>query len=413
MISYEAALSIAREAGARRLLGHERVPLDAAVGRTLAADVRSPEALPRSDNSGVDGFALRAAEVVGASPSAPVALPVGGCHAAGDDPAAAPDHGVLEIMTGAALPRGFDAVVRLEDVEVRRDARGAPLEVAFRAPVPPRKDVRPRGEDYREGDPVATAGTLLRPEHILAFAALGCVDVLVRRRPRVAVIATGKELLPADARELPPGGIRDCSTPYLSASASALGATVVARTSTGDDTAALRAEFLAAQSAGADLVLTTGAVSMGKYDFVPAVLEELGATVLFHKVAVRPGKPVLLAELPGGPVVLGLPGNPIASAVSFRFLAVPLLRAMHGLPPEVPIRASLRRDTRKPEGFRCFFRATLEVPSTGPVVEVLPVQASNILSSLVAADSWAVLPESGRVVSAGTEVEVVPLAGAM
>jgi molybdopterin molybdotransferase len=411
-IPFADALAIAQRIGARRALEAERVPLAAAMGRVLAAELRSPEALPGADNSGVDGFALRAADVAGASADAPVTLPVGGSHAAGDDPAFARSQGALEIMTGAALPPGFDAVVRLEDVTVRRDSSGAPVAVTIARALLPRQDVRLRGEDFREGDGIAVAGEVIRPGHVMALSALGVAGVTVRRRPRVALICTGKELVPPDTAVLPPGAIRDSTSSYLAAAVPALGAEVISCAWTGDDRSALRAALVAAREARADLVLTTGAVSMGKHDFVPEVLRDLDAMVLFHKVAVRPGKPVLLAELPGGTPVLGLPGNPIASAVSTRFLGAPMLRAMLGRAPERPLRGRLLRDTRKPDGLRCFFRAVVEVGRGDCVVDVLDAQASAILSSLVEANAWAVLPEAGRVVSAGTEVDVVPLTGA-
>jgi molybdopterin molybdotransferase len=411
-IPYADALAIAERVGRQRVLEAERVPLAAAIGRALAVEVRSPEALPGADNSGVDGFALRAADVAGASAAAPVTLIVAGSHAAGDDPALGRSHGALEIMTGAALPPGFDAVIRLEDVTVRKDGNGAPVAVTIGRSLGPRQDVRLRGEDFREGDRVATAGEVIRPGHVMALSALGVTDVSVRRRPRVAVICTGKELVPPDTAVLPPGAIRDSTSAYLAAAVPALGAEVISRAWTGDDRSALRAGVVAAGEARADLVLTTGAVSMGKHDFVPEVLRDLGASVLFHKISVRPGKPVLLAELPGGLPVVGLPGNPIASAVSTRFLVAPLLRAMLGRAPERPLRARLARDTRKPDGLRCFFRAVVEVGSGECVVDVLDAQGSAILSSLVAANAWAVLPEAGRVASAGTEVDAVPLTGA-
>lgn len=410
-ITHAEALAIAQAVGRGRAVGAEKIALAAAVGRVLAEDLRSPEALPGADNSGVDGFAVRAADLALASPARPVTLAVSGSHAAGDDPARAGAGGALEIMTGAALPAGFDAVVRIEDVEVRRDPSGAPIEVTARRPIALRHDVRPRGEDYREGDLVAPRGAVVRPAHVLALAALGVAEVAVRRRPRIALIATGKELVPPGTRRLAPGALRDSTSTYLSAALPAFGAEVISLASIGDDRAALRAAVVAAHEAHADLVLTTGAVSMGKHDFVPEVLRELGASVLFHRIAARPGKPVLLVTLPGGTPVLGLPGNPVASAVSTRFLAVPLLRAMLGLAPETPLQARLLRETRKPEGLRCFFRAHVAIGCGGASADVLDAQGSAILSSLVEANAWAVLPEEGRAAAAGSEISVYPLAG--
>jgi molybdopterin molybdotransferase len=411
VIAYLDALAIARAEGARRATGEEEVPLGEAIGRVLSRGLAAREAVPPFDNSGMDGYAVRAADLAAASPARPVTLPVRGSLAAGDDPARAAGLGAgaaVEIMTGAPLPPGLDAVVRLEDVEVARDAAGAPSAVTFREPIERGRDVRPRGEDFREGDPLAAAGTPLRPEHVMALAVLGHAVVPVRRRPRVAVIATGKEVLPHATRDLPPGAIRNSTTPYLAAALPTFGAACASAAAIGDEREALRRAVVDAAAAGADLVLTTGAVSAGRHDFVGEVLAGLDATVLFHGVAVRPGKPVLLATLPAGPAVLGLPGNPVASAVSLRFLVAPFLRAALGLAPERPLRAVLAADVKKPQGLRFFARARVEVGPGGASAEVLRGQGSAIVSTTLRANAWAVLPEEGGRQAAGTEVEVVP-----
>jgi molybdopterin molybdotransferase len=411
VIAYLEALAIVREEGTRRATGEEEVPLGAAVGRVLARARAAGEAVPSFDNSGMDGYAVRAAELAGASAERPVTLPVRASLAAGDDPARQAGlgaGGAVEIMTGAPLPAGVDAVVRLEDVEVARDAAGAAARVTFREPVERGRDVRPRGEDFREGDLVAAAGTPLRPEHVMALAGLGEAALPVRRRPRVAVIATGKEVLPHATRALPPGAIRNSTTPYLAAALPAFGAECVSVEAIGDDDAALGRALRAAAGRGADLVLTTGAVSAGRHDFVGAVLAGLDARVRFHGVAVRPGKPVLFATLPGGPAVLGLPGNPVASAASLRFLAAPFLRAALGLAPERPLRAVLAADVKKPQGLRFFARARVEVGPGGATADVLCGQGSAIVSTTLRANAWAVLPEEGARQAAGTEVEVHP-----
>jgi molybdopterin molybdotransferase len=405
---YEDALAIVRASGARRAIAVEEVPLEAALGRAVAAEVRGDEAVPSFDNSGMDGFAVRAEDLAGASPARPVRLAVRASIAAGDDASRADARGgCAEIMTGAAIPPGCDAVVRVEDVEVERDARGNAAFATFRAPAERGAHVRPAGDDFRPGDVLARAGVVVAPEHVLALATLGVAAVLVRRRPRVAVVATGKEVVPYTTRTLAPGALRNSTTPYLRAVLQAFGAECASAAAIGDEPGALRGAIEAAR--GADLVLTTGAVSAGKHDFVRDVLASLGARVLFHKLAVRPGKPVLFAEIEGGPAVLGLPGNPVASAVSFRFLAVPFLRAALGLAPERPLRAVLGAAARKPDGLRCFFKARWVPAPAGAAVQTTGGQGSAIVSSLVAANAWAVLPEEGDRVPAGTEIDVLPL----
>jgi molybdopterin molybdotransferase len=269
--------------------------------------------------------------------------------------------------------------------------------------------VRPRGEDFTEGFVLLEAGEQVRPEHVMALATVGLAQVRVRRRPRVALVGTGKELVPHTTRTLAPGQVRNSNLPYLAAALAQEGAACVHAEVVGDTPADFRQALGRAREKGADLVLTTGAVSAGRHDYVASELAALGARVHFHKVAMRPGKPLLFAELPQGPAVFGLPGNPVSTAVGLRFFAVPYLRAVQGLPPEQPLRATLRREARKPEGLRCFFKGALELGPRGASVEVLHGQGSAIVSALVAAGAWVTLPEDGAVVAEGSEVEVWPL----
>ncbi len=409
MISYAEALALVREAGERRLVGAEHVPFSAAPGRVAAADVRTPEPLPRFDNSGMDGFAVRSGDVVHVSAGQPLTLTVGASFAAGDAAIPAGPHCAVEVMTGAPLPPGFDAVVRVEDVTIHRDGAGEVVAVTLREPVSSGDDVRFRGEDYRVDDRIAASGEVLRAEHVMALAAVGCTEVEVRRRPRVTIVATGKELVPPGTKALAPGAIRNSTSSYLAAALPSFGAEVVSLVATGDDPSALRAALFAAREAGVDLVLTTGAASFhGKHDHVAEVLQEVGARMLFHGVGLRPGKPTLVAELSQGPMVVGLPGNPVASAVGARFIAVPMLRAMLGMTAEVPLRARLSSSTRKPEGLLCAYKAWVSVGPGGASVEVLGGQSPAIVSSLVAANAWAVLPERGCELAAGSEVDVYP-----
>jgi molybdopterin molybdotransferase len=225
----------------------------------------------------------------------------------------------------------------------------------------------------------------------------------------VALIATGKELVHHSTRELPPAAIRNSNVPYLAAALPSHGAECVLATQVGDEVADFRAALERAAAAGADLVITTGAVSAGRHDFVAEQLAALDARLRFHKAAIRPGKPLLFAELPAGPAVLGLPGNPVATAVGLRFFASAFLRAAAGLPPELPVRAALRAEARKPRGLRWFAKARLHLGPAGAAVDVLPGQGSAMVGSLLAADAWAVLAEEGDRCPAGAEVEAFPL----
>jgi molybdopterin molybdotransferase len=236
----------------------------------------------------------------------------------------------------------------------------------------------------------------------MALAAVGLSKVPVRRKPRVALIATGRELV-APGEPLGPGRIHDGSSAYLAAECERLGYHFDFHGIIADDAAAFNARMDYVLARDYDVILTTGAVSMGDADFIPLTLQDMGAKIVFHKVAIRPGRPILFAEFANGPFVFGLPGNPVSSVVGMKFFVEPCLRDLLGQPEESPIRCRLSSAVDKPEKLRCFFKARrLHVGS----VEILPAQASFQIHSLLAADCWAVLPEEGSSLKAGAEVDV-------
>ena len=210
---------------------------------------------------------------------------------------------------------------------------------------------------------IINGGTRIEPRHILALAALGIARVGVRVRPRVALINTGRELV--DAGQKPgPGQIRNATGPFLAAALSTMGAEVKAQHCVGDDPGEFK-QRIEPLGDEVDVILATGAVSMGRHDFVPRAIEELGAEILFHKTATRPGKPGLAASFGNGPLFFGMPGNPVSTAVALRFFVSPVLRFFLGQAPESPLRARLSAAIEKPEGLRCFYKGKLKQGSSG------------------------------------------------
>ncbi len=302
------------------LAGTEDLAPAAAIGRVLAAPVIARGDLPPWDCSAMDGYAVRAADLAGASPSRPVRLAVVGESAAGaSTPSTVAAGTAVRIMTGAPLPRGADAVVRQEDTDM-----GQPWVSIGQGPRPA-QNVRARGGDARTCDVVLTAGADLGPPQVAAAVAAGLALITARARPRVAVLSTGAELVAA-GRPLRPGQIHDSNSELLATAVTAAGAHVVHHGAVGDDVPRLRAA-LAELETGADLVLTSGGVSVGAYDVVKAALTP---RVDFVGVAMQPGKPQGAGHLPGGTPVVCLPGNPVSAFVSFEVFVRPLLRAMLG-----------------------------------------------------------------------------------
>lgn len=413
MISYEEARSILARVAAGRSIVPEIVPLTQAQGLILSEEILSPEAVPAFDNSAMDGFVLPHEATLPASAEKPVYFDVMGIVAAGDVSAgyAGLERPVaVEIMTGAPIPDGnFTAVVKIEDVELVRDLHGNVVRIGVRNPAKPEEYFRKRGEDFEVGQKIAEAGDEVTPEMILALSSLGVAQVKARRKPRIALISTGRELVDHTTARLSPGMIRNSTAPYLMSAIPLCGADARFYGTVGDDPKAFLKLFEEACADSPDLIVTTGAVSMGKYDFVRPTLEEAGAKVHFHKVAIRPGKPLLFAELPKGPVIFGVPGNPVSTSVGLRFFIEPYLRGLRDLAAEKPVMARLKSVTRKPHGLKCFFKARLDVRSQGAEVEILQGQASFMVSSLLKANAWAVLSENGEEARESEALEVYPL----
>lgn len=378
-----------------RLLGAEAVSLDDAHGRVLAADVVADLDLPPFDNSAVDGYAVRAAELV----DAPVTLPIIEGGMAGVEPIGlAPGH-AAKIMTGAPLPVGADAVVMVEQTTSAEPGR-----VSFAAPVAAGANVRPRGSDIERGEVVVAAGTSLRHPAIALLAAVGCARPQVALRPRVALISTGDELVDVTATPAP-GQIRDSSLHALPAQLRAAGAEVVHTAHAVDSPAAVEAQF--AQLDGVDLVITCGGVSMGERDYVRPVFERLGR-VDFWQVAIKPGKPLLFGTL-GEALFFGLPGNPVSSMVCLDVFVRPAIDALTGRRDGGRLRLCgvltepLRSDPRRAEYVRVVARADesglWRATPTGD-------QGSGRMSSMLGANAYAVVPAGQGDVGAGDPVTI-------
>jgi len=375
-------------------LSTERVALAAARGRTLAADLAARVSHPSATESALDGIAAREADTLGASADAPVRLRV-----VGESRAGAPFRGTVgegecvRIYTGAPLPPGADAICPVEELVAKLSEDG-PEQVLLRRPARP-ADVRPEGGDFRAGEVVMHAGLLLTPSRVALAAALGHAEVPVRRRLRVALLSTGDEVI-EPGLPLQPGQVYDSNRYGLHAMLEECGCEVVPLGHAPDSPAAL--EGAIAGAGGADVLLTSGGVSMGKYDFMRDLLIEHGR-VAFWKVRMRPGGPAILGGWKGLPV-FGLPGNPVSSLVVFQVIVRP---ALTGQPvPTLRLRAAT--PFRGLPDKTAFWRGA----ARGGEVEDYGRQGSGLLRSLSEANALVVVPE-GRGVEAGEEVEVILL----
>jgi molybdenum cofactor synthesis domain-containing protein len=362
--------------------------LAAADGLVLAEPVVANEPVPPFANTAMDGYAVRAADTAGATEDGPVRLAVVGDLPAGHAPSVPVRPGeAIRIMTGAPIPEGADAIVMVERTE-RDGADG----VRIAAEAAPGEHVRAAGGDLEDGDAVFDAGTVLGPAHLGVLCSLGLTEIPAYPRVRVGVLSTGDELQEGPV-ELAPGQIRDSNRPMLLALVAEAGAEPVDLGIGRDDEPAVIALFRDA-AARCDAIITTGGVSVGDYDVVKAVLEQLG-TLEWWQVAIKPAKPFAFGTIDGTPI-FGLPGNPVSSHVSFELFARPALRRMMGRPDlnRSVVRAVAGAPLpRRADGRLHLDRVRVTYEDGRYVVVRSGTQASNVLSGMAAANGLALLPD--------------------
>lgn len=379
-------------------LAAEPVSLREALGRRLAEDAVASEAVPAFDNSAMDGYAVRAADTREARPEAPVVLRLAGESRAGHPAAGHLDAGeAVAISTGAAVPAGADAVVRVE--ATRREGDRILVEEAVAAG----RDLRRAGEDIRPGETVLGAGAGIGPAELGALASLGAATVSCHRRPRVCVLTSGDELLEPGER-MRPGGVRNSNAYSVAALARLAGAEVEVAAPVADDLEATRAAIEPAL--GADVAVVCGGVSVGEHDHVKGALAELGVEQCFWGVALKPGKPTWFGAR-GDTLVFGLPGNPVSAMVTFVLLARPALAALAGGRPQRPrTTAVLASPYEKRPGRTHAVRCRLELDEGGWRAHPFERQGSHVLTSMLGADCLALLPSAAASLRTGERVEV-------
>ena len=408
-VSFDAALE--------RVLSHSSplppvvVPLEAALGRALTQDVLAPTRLPPWDNSAMDGYAVQSEDVAGATKEHPAVVTVTGVvHAGARFEGTVGPAEAVRIMTGGEVPEGADTVIRVEDTDREETGEGR---LHIYSDRDRGRHVRPAGQDWLKGAVALESGAGLGPGQIAVLAAARVPTVSVHRRPTVAILASGNELVDLDYPSLDPHGIPESNSHYASAAVRAAGGTPLRMGIARDDREDIQQHL--AKAADADVLVTIGGASMGEGDLFKTVLEDLGLELEFWRVKIRPGSPMSFGRLPreggGGQAVFGLPGNPASTFVTFELFVRPFLLALGGHSrlgrPTVSALAAV--DLTTAEDLTGFLRvrlsglgAELQASLTGP-------QGSGLVGSLGAADGLAIIPTGVAVIPRGAPVDVMLL----
>lgn len=387
-------------------VGTETIPLAACANRVLGADIVAADDLPLFDNSSMDGFAIRAADTSTAAPASPVTLSVVADIPAGSTPTISLAPGqAARIMTGAHMPAGADSVIPVEETDFHDRSSGtpAPATVSIEKIVKRGDNVRPRGLDVRAGDAVLKKGNVLKPQDVGLLAMLGFPEVEVHKRPLIALLSSGDELLEAGA-PLESGKIRDSNSYMLASLVEGTGAEVLRLGIARDTRESVQGLIGQAVLLNADLILSSAGVSVGAFDFVKEVVEEDGS-LNFWRVNMRPGKPLAFGEYKGIPFI-GLPGNPVSAFVGFEVFVRDAIGRLGGFSDRSRQRVRVRcEDEILSDGRESYLRAVVREENGQIVAKLTGHQGSGNLLSLVQANALLIIPAGVKCVPADQEVD--------
>ena len=398
MISYKEAIDKVRVAS--KLLDTEIVNINDSVRKVAAEDINAKVSNPNFDNSAMDGFAVISDDIAQASKDNPISLKIDNVIAAGDNITHLERGKICEIMTGAMIPENCDAVIKVEDVETNGN------QVIFTEPAKKNENIRRKGEDFISGEIVLGKGNIITPECLMLLVSAGINKIKVYRKIKIAIISTGKELCnPKDS--LQTGKIYDSNSPYLLSILNHHNVEVKYFGNIYDD----KKNFIEilgkiTSEYSADIIISTGAVSKGKWDFIPDSLKEAGFKTIFHKANIRPGKPILFAKSKTA-YFFGLPGNPRAVTVGFRFFVYPLICKLQNLDIEKPLTAKLEKNFTKKNKLKFFVVGRVNFNEEGELkVGVLEGQESFKVKSTAIGNCFVALDEDCRKYKAGEKIEV-------
>ena len=411
MIQYKEAINIIKKISLK--LNSEKISILNSVNRICDSDIRSPSINPLHNNTAFDGFAVVAKETKKISIKNPKKFKIIKTIAAGDVPKIKnySKNSVIEIMTGGLVPKPFDSVLAVEKAKYF-PTKGKPTHIIINREVKKFSFIRFAGEDYKLNDLVVKKGEIIQPKHIMALTTLGIRDIKVKIKPKITFLSTGNEIISYKSKSILPWQVRNSNNHYFKSFGDNLHLNIIdggiIKDNNSDKLKKILKKF---RNSDTDIIVTSGAISAGKYDFIPELINKLNFKKCFKGVAIKPGRPIMLSKLKKkNKLFFGLPGNPISCAAGFRFFIYPLIRKSLQMEIEKKFTAKLNNQYSKVKSFTHFVRCFMKIDNKGLVkLEVLQGQQSNRIKSFVQANCWGIFPEGKGKFKKGDIIEWVPL----
>jgi molybdopterin molybdotransferase len=411
MIKYKEAISIIKKNSLK--LTSEKISILHSVNRICDIDVRSTSINPLYNNTAFDGFAVISKETKGISLKNKKKFKIIKTIAAGDVPKIKNyrKSSTIEVMTGALIPEPFDSVLAVEKAKYF-PVKEKPTHIIIDKEVKKFSFIRFAGEDYKLNDLVVKEGEIIQPKHIMALTTLGIKNIKVKKKPKIIFLSTGNEIVNYKSKNISPWQVRNSNNHYFKSFGESLHFNIVdGGTIKDSQPEKLKNILKKLKHSDTDIIVTSGAISAGKYDFIPEFISKFGFKKCFKGVSIKPGRPILLSKLKNNnKLFFGLPGNPISAAAGFRFFIYPLIRKSLGMEIENKLKAKLANKYFKVKSFTHFARCFMKIDNRGLVqLEVLGGQQSNRIKSFVKANCWGIFPEGKDKFKKGDIIEWVPL----
>ena len=405
MISYNNSKTILKRSVIK--LGEEFINTNKCLNRVTSKDIYVNSYYPSGNNAAFDGYAIKSSDTLGLNKKIHKKFRIIGSIAAGSKPIKKKikKFQTVEIMTGALIPKSFDTIIPIEQINFYPNKKNARY-ILLNRKIPKFQHVRFKGSDYKKGDLLISKGTILQSNHILALKTLGIKKIKVKKKPNILFFSTGNEI--TNKNKISDWEVRNSNCHYINS----LNQNFLFNFKDGgilrdNQSKMFKSHINKMLKSKIDMIITSGAVSAGKFDFVPSVVNNFQLSNYFKSVAIRPGKPILFAKIRGKPkAIFGLPGNPISSAACFRFFVFPYLRSLLGIKEEIAFKAILKNEFRKKKEFTRFVKSKLSTTSNGKLeVKILKGQESFRIKSFIQSNIWVVLPSGKEKFKKGETVD--------